>query len=206
MKTAAELKQDIVFDVTLRKHKLVFHSTWGLFSPRCIDDGSYLLIEHIDLADGQQTLDLGCGYGAIGLAIAKACPGGGVHLVDKDFVAVDYARKNAELNGLANCTFQLSNAFSAVADDMMFDNIVANLPAKVGRELLYIILSDARDHLKPGGQLVVVTISGLKDFIKSNFKEVFGNYEKLKQGRDYTVARAVKQHAGSSGLTPAPRD
>ena len=192
MKTAQELKQDIVFDVTLRKHSLVFHSTWGLFSPRCIDDGSYLLIEHIDLADGQRTLDLGCGYGAIGLAIAKACPGGTVHMVDKDFVAVDYARKNAELNRLANCTVELSNAFSAVPGDMMFDNIVANLPAKVGRELLYIILSDARDHLKPGGQLVVVTISGLKDFIKNNFKEVFGNYEKLKQGRDYTVARALK--------------
>jgi len=201
MKTAEELKQDIVFDVTLRNHRLVFHSTWGLFSPRCIDDGSYLLIEHIELADGQQTLDLGCGYGAIGVAIAKACPGGTVHMVDKDFVAVDYARKNAELNGLANCTVQLSNAFSAVPGDRKFDNIVANLPAKVGRELLYIILSDARDHLKPGGQLVVVTISGLKDFIKNNFKEVFGNYEKLKQGRDYTVARAVKQQTVQAGGT-----
>ena len=104
MKTSKELKQDIVFDVTLRGRGLTFHSTWGLFSPRGIDNGSYLLIEHIDVRDGQWTLDLGCGYGAIGLAIAKACPGGTVHLVDTDFVAVDFARKNAELNALANCT------------------------------------------------------------------------------------------------------
>jgi 16S rRNA (guanine1207-N2)-methyltransferase len=194
MKTAEELKRDIVFDVTLRGHGLTFHSTWGLFSPRGIDNGSFLLIEHIDVRDGQWTLDLGCGYGAMGLAIAKACPGGKVHLVDTDFVAVDFARKNAELNGLANCTAYLSNAFSAVGD-LRFDNIVANLPAKVGKELLYIILSDARDHLKPGGQLVVVTISGLKEFIKRNFQEVFGNYEKLKQGREHAVFRAVKERA-----------
>ena len=78
----------------------------------------------------------------------------------------------------------------------MFDNIVANLPAQVGKELLYTILSDAKDHLKPGGQLVVVTISGLRMFIKRNLKEVVGNYEKVKQGRGHTVMRAVKGTAG----------
>lgn len=192
MKTSEELKQHIVFHVTLRGHNLTFHTTWGLFSPRGIDNGSYLLIEHIDLKDGETTLDLGCGYGAIGLAIAKACPGGMVHMVDTDFVAVEFAKRNAEFNRLSNCKVYLSNAFSAVGH-VRFDNVVANLPAKVGKELLYVILSDARDHLKPGGQLVVVTISGLKDFIKRNFREVFGNYKKLKQGRGHVVARAVKQ-------------
>lgn len=201
MQTSQELKQDIVFDVTLRGHKLAFHSTWGLFSPRRIDNGSYLLVEHIDLKDGQRTLDLGCGYGAMGLAIAKACPNGVVHLADKDFVAVDFAKKNAELNGLGNCETHLSNAFSALGD-LKFDNIVSNLPAKVGKELLYIILFDAWAHLKPGGQLVVVTISGLREFIKRNFKEVFGNYEKLKQGRDHTVARAVKRDGDPPDKSP----
>ncbi|MBN1269053.1 MAG: methyltransferase [Kiritimatiellae bacterium] len=192
MKTSEQLKEDIVFDAVLRGCRLTFHSTWGLFSPRCVDDGSYLLIEHIDVKDGQDTLDLGCGYGAIGVSIAKACPRGSVHMVDTHFVAVDFARKNAELNGLANGKAYLSNAFSAVGN-VMFDNIVANLPAKVGKELLYIILSDAKDHLRPGGQLVVVTISGLREFIKWNFKESFGNYDKVKQGREHTVARAVKE-------------
>ena len=191
MKTADELKEDLVFEAELRGQKICFHTTWGLFSPRAIDEGSLLLIENMNIADGQRTLDLCCGYGAIGLAIAKSCPKGQVHLVDKDFVAVEYTKKNAALNGLANCTAYLSNAFSAVGAQS-FDNIVVNLPAKVGKELLFIILSDARDHLVPGGQLVVVTISGLKEFIKRNFKDVFGHYEKIKQGSDYTVARAVK--------------
>jgi len=191
MESVEELKRDIVFDSTLRGFRLVFHSTWGLFSPRRVDNGSCLLIEHIALEDGQNTLDLGCGYGAVGLSIAKAYPNGIVHMVDKDYVAVDYAARNAALNRISNCEIYLSNAFQAVGD-MRFDNIVANLPAKVGKELLYIILTDAKHHLKERGQLVVVTISGLKGFIKRNFKEVFGNYEKVKQGKNHTVARALK--------------
>ena len=189
MKTVEDIKRDIVFDVILRERRMIFHSTWGLFSPRSIDNGSYLLIQYIELDDGQRTLDLGCGYGAIGLAVAKAYANGSVDLVDKDFVAVDFAGKNVKLNGLGNCEVYLSNAFSAVGDKK-YDSIVSNLPANVGKEMLHIILSDARSHLKPGGQIVVVTISGLKEFIKRNFKDLFGNYEKLKQGREHTVAKA----------------
>ena len=74
-------------------------------------------------------------------------------------------------------------------DDRKFDNIVSNLPANVGKEMLHINLSDARDHLKSGGQIVVVMISGLEEFIKRNFKDLFSNYEKLKQGREHTVAK-----------------
>jgi len=192
MKTADELKRDIVFKARLRGRELTFHSTWGLFSPRRVDDGSYLLVRHADVRDGDVTLDLGCGYGAIGLAVAAETPNGTVHLVDKDYVAVEYARRNAERNGLTNCRAYLSNAFSEVGG-VRFGNVLANLPAKVGRELLYVILSDARDHLKPGGQLVVVTVSGLREFIKRNFRDVFGNYEKLKQGRHHTVARALRE-------------
>ena len=187
------LKDDIVFSVPLRGHRMTFHSTWGLFSPRRIDDGSYLLLKHIELEGGDVTLDLGCGYGALGLTIAKDTPAGDVHLVDKDFVAIEYAQKNARLNGLANCRIYLSNAFREVPAGLRFDNIVANLPAKVGGELLTIILHDARARLKRGGRLYVVTVAGLRQFIKRNFQEVFGNYQKLKQGAHHAVAMAVKE-------------
>ena len=82
---------------------------------------------------------------------------------------------------------RLSNGFSHV-DRGGFDVIAANLPAKTGKELLYLLLSDARAHLAPGGRLYVVTISGLRRFIERNLEQVFGNYQKLKQGRSYTVA------------------
>lgn len=188
----SKLKQDIVFEVQLRGHHFVFHSTWGLFSPRSIDEGSYLLINHMEVNPDDITLELGCGYGPIGLAIAKLSPLGKVHMVDKDFVAIEYTKKNAQLNGIQNCEIYLSNAFSHVPD-IQFDNIVSNLPAKVGKELFYIIMNDAKKHLKKGGKIYVVTISGLREYIKRNFNEVFGNYEKLKQGKTYTVAVARKE-------------
>jgi len=191
MKAAEELKEDIVFRARLRGRPMVFHSTWGLFSPRRIDDGSRMLVERIELEPDHVTLDLGCGYGAIGLPIAADCPAGKVHMIDKDFVAVEYARKNAALNGLGNCEVYLSNAFGGVPD-IALDNIVSNLPANVGREMLYIILADAHAHLAPGGRLYVVTVAGLRQFIKRNFLDAFGNYRKLKQGKTYTVAMAIR--------------
>ena len=185
-------KRDIVFEASLRGRRLRFHSTWGLFSPRRIDDGTRMLVEKMEPRPSDKTLDLGCGYGAIGVATGAACPDGSVHMVDKDFVAVEFARRNAAANGLGNCEVYLSNGFSQVPD-VRFDTIVSNLPAKVGKELLTILLHDARDHLKGGGQLCVVTVNGLRKFIRRNFEEVFGNYEKLKQGAHYTVARAVRE-------------
>ena len=187
------LQADITFEATLRGRRLRFASTWGLFSPRQIDDGSRLLIEHAALPESGRIVDLGCGYGAVGVAAAAACPGAEVHLVDKDFVAVDYARHNLEANGLANGRAYLSNAFAAVPDDAPLAAVLSNLPANVGKEMLSIVLLEARRRLGPGGRLEVVTISGLRAFIRRRFEEVFGTYEKVKQARGYTVARAVRE-------------
>jgi len=187
-----QIKKDIVFSTNLRGRELVFHSTWGLFSPRRIDDGSYLLTKHVELDDDDVTIDIGCGYGSIGVTIAACCPTGYVHMVDKDYVALEYARANAKLNGLSNCRAYASNAFSAVAADERFDKVVANLPAKVGKEMLAIILHDAHAHLRPGGSIYVVTVTGLRKFIRRNIEGMFGNYRKLKQGKHYTVAMAKR--------------
>ena len=187
-----EIKKDVVFQKYMRGMDFVFHSTWGLFSPRDIDAGSRLLIEYMQINEDDICLDLGCGYGPIGLTMAKLAPRGKVYMIDRDFVAVEYARKNAEINGLANCEVFLSNAFSHVPDDLRFDVIASNVPAHVGKELLYVMLSDAKQHLKKGGRLYVVTIAGIRAFIKRNFAQVFGNYKKVKQGKAYTVAMAVK--------------
>ena len=191
-KDIRSLRKDIIFEAKLKGHNFVFHSTWGLFSPKEIDKGSLMLINQVDIKPTDFTLEMGCGYGPIGLVIAKMSPQGKVHMLDKDFVAVDFAKKNAQLNGIQNCDIYLSNAFSNVPA-IEFDNIVSNLPAKVGKELLFLILNDAKNHLKKGGKFYVVVIAGLKDYIKRNFKEVFGNYEKLKQGKTYMVAVAIKE-------------
>lgn len=187
-----KLKQGLSIHKNLLNHDLTFKTRWGVFSPRNIDDGTMLLMQHLDIAKNHKCLDLGCGYGPIGLSVAKSCPEGEVHMVDKDFVAVELANINAKLNNLDNTHAYLSDGFSAVNTDNYFDQVISNVPAKVGREQLSIILSDAFDALKPEGKITFVTINGLRHFIKDNFKAVFGNYKKLKQGQKYTVSRAIK--------------
>lgn len=185
----SKLRQDIVFSETARDQHLTYHTTWGLFSPKNLDDGSLLLLDYLQINEDDDTLDLGCGYGPLGLTMARLAPKGSSLLIDKDFVAVDYSRKNAELNNIKNAEVILSNGFSQVGD-RRFDLIVSNLPAKTGKELYYLYFYDALERLNPGGRIYVVTISGLRKFIQRAFQEVFGNYKKLKQGRTYTVAMA----------------
>ena len=182
--------REIAFQAELRGVPIAFSATWGLFSPKGVDAGTRLLLEHVDIQDGNVCLDLGCGYGAIGITLAKCVQTSTVYMVDKDFVAVDYASKNVAQNRLQNCHVLLSNGFSHLPN-IQFDLIVSNLPANVGKELLQIFLADAKRHLKPNGRLYVVTISGLREFIKRNFKKVFGNYRKVKQRQTHTVAMAI---------------
>ncbi len=186
-----DYRRKIRRDLRIEYRGLEFFTTWGLFSPRAIDDGSRLLLEYIELEPNDDCLDLGCGYGVLGLCMARAAPGGHTLLVDKDFVAVEYAEKNRRHNRIDNASCLLSNGFDQIPAQR-FDVIVSNIPAKVGKEMLYIYLFDALDHLKPGGSFYIVTITGLRQFFKRGFTEVFGNYEKIKQGKTYTVARGVK--------------
>lgn len=186
----AGLRRDIQFSAQLGGRTLEFRSTWGLFSPREIDEGTRLLLDHLHIEPSDDCLDLGCGYGPIGLTLAALAPQGRTLLVDKDFVAVDYANRNARLNRLDNAEARLSNGFDQIEPERRFDLIASNVPAKVGKELLAILLHDAHARLRPGGRLYLVTINGLRQYMKRNLTEVFGNYDKLKQGAHYTVALA----------------
>ncbi len=186
-----KLREDIVFNATLSGFPFVFHTTWGLFSPRNIDEGSELLLRYLEIKPDDDCLDLGCGYGPLGLTMAKLAPQGQTTLVDKDFKAVEYSNKNAELNQITNAEALLSNGFDQIRE-RRFDVVVSNIPAKVGNELLNLFLYDAYLQMNSGGRIYVVTINGLRKFIKRSFTEVFGNYRKLKQGSNYTVAMATK--------------
>lgn len=179
-------------DLLIEYRALEFHTTWGLFSPRAVDDGSRLLLDYLELETDDDCLDLGCGYGVLGLCMARSAPGGHTLMVDKDFVAIDYAERNRLHNKIENASCQLSNGFAQIPAQQ-FDVIVSNIPAKVGKEMLYIYLFDALAYLKPGGSFYIVTITGLRQFFKRGFSEVFGHYEKIKQGKTYTVARGIKQ-------------
>ena len=187
------LRQEQQIETELLGKQLRFNTTWGLFSPRQIDEGSRLLLSLLDLHNDEVVLDMGCGYGPLGLSIAKARTDAQVHLVDRDYLAIEYTRKNAALNAIENTSIYTSDALSMVPADLPLTLMVSNLPAKVGNELFYISFCDAYDRLQPGGRIVVVTINGLRQFIKRAFTEVFGNYKKVKQSASYTISSAFKE-------------
>lgn len=183
-----EIRQDIRFEAELAGHTFQFTSTWGIFSPREIDEGTDLLLRHLEIKPSDDCFDLGCGYGPVGLVMAKLAPQGQTLMVDKDFMAVEYSNRNAALNKLPNARAMLSNGLQHIDPDLRFDVIASNIPAKVGKEMMTIMLHDMKQHLKPGGRIYLVTINGLREYMKRNLKEVFGHYDKLKQGKNYTIS------------------
>ena len=185
------LRQDLSFSEQLAGQTLNYRSTWGIFSPREIDEGTRLFMKHIKVNIDDDCFDLGCGYGPIGLTLAKLAPQGQTLMVDKDFMAVEYSNKNAKINAIKNANAILSNGFQHVDPTLRFDLIASNVPAKVGKEMMSLMLHDARERLNSEGRLYLVTINGLRHYMKRNLKEVFGNYKKLKQGAKYTVHLAV---------------
>jgi 16S rRNA G1207 methylase RsmC len=188
-----QYREDIKFTSHLCGHDFQFTSTWGIFSPREIDEGTDLLLKYIKINPTDDCFDLGCGYGPIGLSMAKMAPQGQILMVDKDFMAVEYSNKNAALNHLSNAKAMLSNGFQHIDKQQQFDVIASNVPAKVGKEMMSIMLHDALHHLKPGGRLYLVTINGLRQYMKRNLQDVFGNYKKIKQGKQYTISFAEKE-------------
>ncbi|HHQ69590.1 MAG TPA: class I SAM-dependent methyltransferase [Halothiobacillaceae bacterium] len=186
------LRADIQFPAQLCDQHLVFNTTWGLFSPREIDEGTELLLRYLpEFKPGERIIDLGCGYGPIGVSLAAANPQSEIIMLDKDFVAVDYANKNAQQNRLNNARAILSNGLSAVNGET-FDAVISNVPAKVGKEMWSIMLEDAYRGLKPGGSVWFVSINGLRAYFKRTMQQQFGNYKKVKQSRNYVIHRAVK--------------
>lgn len=188
-----EIRQDIRFETELCGHKFTFLSTWGIFSPREIDEGTDLLLNYLEINPTDDCFDLGCGYGPVGLAMAKLAPQGKTLMVDKDFMAVEYSNRNAQLNKLSNAQAMLSNGFQHIDPSLRFDVIASNIPAKVGKEMMTILLHDMKKHLKPNGRIYLVTINGLREYMKRNLQEVLGNYSKLKQGKNYTISYSERR-------------
>lgn len=186
-------RKDINFRQDVLGKSFEFCTTWGIFSPEKLDDGSLMLLDHVDFKADDNSIDLGCGYGVLGMTAARECPQGEHWLIDKDFVAVDYARRNCQKNGLTNTHVQLSNGFNDVDKAHKFSLVMSNLPAKVGKEQHYLYLLDAYERMEVGGRFYVVTINGLRQFMKRAFGEVFGNSDKVKQGKTYTITMAIKE-------------
>lgn len=148
---------------------LEFRVSQELFSSFDIDLGTRLLLRTLisrgDLNFGS-ILDLGCGYGPIGLTLKKLNSNADLHMVDRDALAVEYSRANAELNGIPEVCAYGSLGF----DDLCggpFNLIVSNIPAKVGDTAITHFLRDARWYLSSNGMVAVVVVARLTSLVET---------------------------------------
>lgn len=138
-----------------RGELLVFETDRGVFASEGLDPGTALLITALDPGPNDQVLDLGCGWGALGLAAARAAPGGAVVLTDVNRRAILLARGNARRNRIPNATVRSGRLFEPVRE-MRFDLIVTNPPYHAGRETILSLLEQAPEHLTASGRLLLV--------------------------------------------------
>ena len=175
--------------VTLLGQSFRFYTDAGVFSKKMIDFGSQVLLNSLELESGKTLLDIGCGYGPLGISLAKV-QGLAVTMVDINERAVDLAKQNAERNGVKADIFQ-SNLYDAVDGD--FDYIISNPPIRAGKKVVHQVIEEAYAHLNAGGSLtIVIQKKQGAPSAKSKMEDVFGNAEIVKKDKGYYILRSVK--------------
>lgn len=180
------------FTFELRGASFRFVTDAGVFSRERIDFGSVLLIETMQIPADARVLDVGCGYGPIGLAAAKLAAQGSVTMIDINERAVALARRNAEMNGIHNATIEVSDLYEKVKDQQ-FDVILTNPPIRAGKETVHRIFTEGYERLADGGEIWVVIQK--KQGAPSAWKkleETYREVEEIERSKGYCIYRAIK--------------
>jgi 16S rRNA G1207 methylase RsmC len=138
-----------------------------VFATRAIDEGTLLLLRKLPERAPDSLLDLGCGYGAIGLTLAVRHLSARALLVDRDLLAVRAAAHNARSLGLTNVEVRPSLGYRDVPAQMPFDLVLCNIPARIGPRAIAYFLDRGRALLSPGGELRAVVLRDLKEQMES---------------------------------------
>ena len=176
--------------VDLLGEKMTFLTDAGVFSKKMVDFGSQLLLKCLEVDEGETVLDVGCGYGPLGLSLAKAY-GVQATMVDINNRALDLAQQNAERNKVEATIFQ-SNIYEQVEGH--FDHVISNPPIRAGKQVVHEIIEKSKDFLEAGGDLtIVIQKKQGAPSAKSKMEEVFGNCEIVKKDKGYYILRSVKE-------------
>lgn len=175
----------------LRGVTVEFYTLPQVFSSTKIDTGTRLLIENAIVPEQGVILDLGCGYGAIGLTLAKAYPQLRVVMVDVNPIAVELAKQNARLNGVEDRVIVLHGNLYEPVRNMAFDLIISNPPLAAGMSVIEEIVNKAPEHLNKNGTLQLVMRKG-EERVLQLMKKKFARVEILLRKKGYTILYAQK--------------
>lgn len=173
-----------------RGHALRFTTDAGVFSRGELDEGTRLLLDALPALRGD-ALDLGSGWGAIGVSVAKANPDVRVTMTDVNLRALELCKKNAEANGVSVECLE-SDGMDALSG-RRFDAVITNPPIRAGKQVIYRMFADAAKALKAGGALYLVIRKqqGAESCVKY-LKTLYGQVDRLERSGGFWVLRATE--------------
>lgn len=183
-------KRKFVIRANIRGQFLELASSSGVFSKDKVDLGTLVLIDSLDLPERGEILDMGCGYGIVGITIAKLRPGVKVTMADVNPLAIKLVRENLERNLVHNAEAIRSDLYDLLGG-RLFDMIVSNPPLAAGYKTIFPMIEGAFGHLKDGGLLQIVLRKGINR-IPAKMEEVFHNVETVSRKSGYRVFRSVR--------------
>jgi 16S rRNA (guanine1207-N2)-methyltransferase len=179
------------FQVEALGSKFKFITDIGVFSKGELDEASRLLIETFDsLSTSGTILDVGCGYGAIGIILASKRPDD-VHMIDVNLRAIDLAKRNAVLNNVNNVTVYESFCYDNVGQK--FSHVISNPPIRAGKTIVHQIIAESIGYLEDNGTFTIVI--GKQHGAASagkKMEEVFGNVERIGRKKGFWILQSVK--------------
>ena len=156
-----------------------------------------LLLAHLSPDAPRTILDMGCGYGALGLPIAAHFPNAKVEMVDRDLLAVKWAQKNADENHLKNVSAFGSLGFREIAAKT-YDWILCNVPARIGTPFIQNLIEEGNAHLNASGELRVVVINDLVPVLEELKNEFHWDLNEVVRGPRHSVFSMKKSSAQAS--------
>ncbi|WP_107839064.1 class I SAM-dependent methyltransferase [Metasolibacillus meyeri] len=179
---------------TLLGSEFVFETDAGVFSKSEVDFGSRVLIDTFKIPAIQGVvMDIGCGYGPIGLALAKAHQDRFIYMMDINSRAVALAQKNAEMNGIQNVQVIESDGLANVTPQTKVAAILTNPPIRAGKETIFKFYDEAYSMLAMDGELwVVIQKKQGAPSTVSHLEEKFTEVEVVEKKKGYWIVRAKK--------------